>query len=352
MRTPSVQIRAWREIADQFCDSLLLGNGASIAIDSRFSYKSLLENALIEGLLTERVEQIFEYLDTRDFELVLRMVWHAHKINQALNLGESETEVVYREIRSALVKAVRKVHPEHEQVSEHLHAIFNFMKTFKKVLSLNYDLVVYWGMLKGNEELRCQWFKDCFLKESDQSESFAPFRHDWSWLSLPYGPAKGATLIFYPHGNLVLSTALSGRDIKEFRGNETETLLEKVLEGWEKGDRVPLFVSEGSSLQKRNAIRRSEYLNTVYDTVLSDLGSSLTVYGWSFGEQDDHILERISDKYNKTRVKRVAISVFTKDRPKEEIEEDCHKISQKIRRYIPPIDILFYDSKSPGCWIN
>jgi hypothetical protein len=35
----------WKKLEDKFCEGIVLGNGASIAIDPRFSYSSLFENA-------------------------------------------------------------------------------------------------------------------------------------------------------------------------------------------------------------------------------------------------------------------------------------------------------------------
>ncbi len=42
------------------------------------------------------------------------------------------------------------------------------------------------------------------------------------------------------------------------------------------------------------AIRRSHYLTNVYEEVLPAIGESLVVYGWSFDERDQHVLNAIS----------------------------------------------------------
>jgi hypothetical protein len=68
---------SWSSIANGFRDSLLLGNGASIAVDGRFSYKNLLHAAKRLDLITSKLEQVFRYLKTEDFELVLEMLAHA-----------------------------------------------------------------------------------------------------------------------------------------------------------------------------------------------------------------------------------------------------------------------------------
>src|SRR5688500_17608863 len=109
----------WSSIANGFRDSLLLGNGASIAVDRRFSYKNLLHAAKRLGLITSQLEQVFRYLKTEDFELVLEMLWHTHHINEALGIRTREARTAYRDIRKALVQVVRKHHCSYNDV-EHL----------------------------------------------------------------------------------------------------------------------------------------------------------------------------------------------------------------------------------------
>jgi len=40
-----MQLKNWSDIANEFQDTLVLGNGASISIDQRFDYRSLLQKA-------------------------------------------------------------------------------------------------------------------------------------------------------------------------------------------------------------------------------------------------------------------------------------------------------------------
>jgi hypothetical protein len=61
-----------------------------------------------------------------------------------------------------LIQAVRDVHPEYEQVSDQLPNMYQFLKRFDTVLSLNYDLLVYWTMTYGLDIRDGHLFKDCF----------------------------------------------------------------------------------------------------------------------------------------------------------------------------------------------
>jgi hypothetical protein len=257
---------SWSSIANGFRDSLLLGNGASIAVDGRFSYKNLLHAAKRLDLITSKLEQVFRYLKTEDFELVLEMLWHTHHINKALGIKTREARTAYRDIRKALVEVVRKHHCSYNDVEDLLGDIADFMMNFKTIVSLNYDVIVYWAMMKGNKD-RGNWFKDGFVKDG------RTFDRDWQRLREPYN-ADGSTLVFYPHGNLALASNLAGHDHKVVVGKASD-LLGQVLDDWFRARSIPLFVAEGISRQKEAAIRRSEYLATVYDEVLADLGDSL-----------------------------------------------------------------------------
>ncbi|MDC4898159.1 DUF4917 family protein, partial [Acinetobacter baumannii] len=72
------QIHQWEDIKDQFVEStLLIGNGASVALHSQFSYTSLKEYAEENEELDEDILKLFNEFETNDFEYILRLVWHA-----------------------------------------------------------------------------------------------------------------------------------------------------------------------------------------------------------------------------------------------------------------------------------
>ncbi len=274
-----MNVYSWKELEDKFTEGIVLGNGASIAINPSFSYSSLFRNAKENGLITENVAKIFDHLGTEDFELVLRMLWHAYHINKALEVGDSETSTAYKDLRAALIRAIRDIHVDYEEVSDRLLRIATFLKRFKTVVSLNYDFLLYWAMLVGNTEWKQQWFKDCFI--------YGKFKEDWDWLRKPHEDADGSSLVFYPHGNLILAADLFSGEYKIVT-QEFEILMETVVEKWESDQYSPLFVSEGTSEHKLRAINRSPYLKNVYESALNDLGSTIVIFGWSLGDQDEH----------------------------------------------------------------
>ena len=123
------------------------------------------------------------------------------------------------------------------------------------------------------------------------------------------------------------------------RGNGE--LLQSILQLWQEETVVPLFVSEGTHSQKVSSIHSSYYLSTVYREVLSSLGNDIVIYGWGFGDQDVHLLQRIS----LSGVQRVAVSVYGDDQPY------CNRAHHILRSTLgQQVQVSFFDSNSPGCW--
>lgn len=327
----------WGDIEIHDWDAVVLGNGASIAVDERFSYSSLLDAAWAAQLISEPSKQIFDYLQTEDFELVLRMLTHASKINEVLGVQNPVVSTAYEGIRQALVEVVRKSHVAYDAAQAHLDAAGDFLSRFRTVISLNYDIFVYWAMIKWNAGHHNQWFKDCFIK--------GKFKSDWQYLRTAHGDAEGSTLVFYPHGNLALAVAVRGEECKLF-GNKGK-LLDALFERWQSGEFSPLFVSEGTSEQKRRAIERSRYLSEVYTNVLPDLGESVAIYGWSMGEQDQHLLGPI---VNGSSLRRLAVSVMPTGNVARKVEDLENRIRSEAGN--PALGITFFDATSAGCWTH
>ena len=342
MRRALVKLLEWNDIEGEFSNTLVLGNGASIAVHQEFAYKSLLERARREGLVDDNVEVVFKYLETEDFELVLNMLWHTRLINNALGTIEAKSDSAYRGIKSALIGSVRSVHPNQYEKNQSLDRIYPFMQKFKTIFSLNYDLLVYWSMLEGNTQLAGNWFKDCFISGS--------FDADISRYRTPLDGAEKVTLIFYPHGNLILAANLAGEETKITRNNESERILDRIVTIWEAEDVIPLFVSEGSSTQKLRSIRRSRYLSTVYDSIMTEeVGDYVATIGWSLSDNDDHILRQLL----RGEVKRVAVSVYTAGKSRQTINDYCTEVRMKVRKHGGrKVEISFFDVQSHGCWLS
>ena len=153
-------------------------------------------------------------------------------------------------------------------------------------------------------------------------------------------------MVFYPHGSLAVARDYLGDETKLAVGAGGD-LLDTITRRWVSGRYVPVFVSEGTSQQKVAAIRRSHYLTNVYEEVLSALGEGLVVYGWSFDERDQHVLDAIAAN----PPKRMVVSVFT-GQPEPDQQAFCHQVLRAAGRSLPDTAVTFFDSQSPGCWSN
>lgn len=328
------RINNWLEIANNYYGgSLLLGNGASMAIDSRFGYSSIIAHARDHGLLTNDIRQLFDFFKTEDFELVLRLVWQASNVNRSLRIPDERTHAAYVRVRECLIQSVRDIHPEYHEISGDLPAIYNFTKRFRTIISLNYDLIIYWAIMYGTRIHDNHLLKDCFVN--------GQFYENWRILREPLYYRAFTTLVFYPHGSLVLCR---NNVEAEFKINSQDyDLLETVLQTWQSEQFVPLFVSEGTSQQKINSIQNSNYLNTVYREVLTSLEDSLVIYGWGLWLQDEYILQRIAS----SGIRKIAVSVYRND------QFYCNRVFNTITKILGPnVQVDFFNSESPNCWNN
>jgi hypothetical protein len=328
------EINLWADIKDQFTDGLILGNGASIAVHEGFSYKGLFSEAKILNFLGRDAEQVFKQFDSEDFEAVLRHLWHSKMVFDALKLtGEPVDRVnaAYMAVRTALISTVRATHVSYPDALPHLEHIYKFLSRFKTVLSLNYDLILYWAAQYGNNARQSNYhFKDCF-------DSTRRFPEDWASKRQTYKGVSDPTLYFYPHGNLALVREPDYRERKVVV-DQAGQLLETILGHWEAGKNVPLFVCEGTSERKKNAIDSSAYLGRIYREVIPSLGDSLVIYGWSLAEQEQHIIDQIV----RHSPKRVAVSVRNQDR------NLLQRVEQVFGAY--QCEVFYFDSDSPGVW--
>ena len=326
-------IYQWGEIRGDYSHALIVGNGGSRAISESFSYGSLLAEARAQGL-NQPLNDLFERFETDDFELLLRHLWHAQIVNQALDIGSESIRDAYLIIKKSLVNAIRSTHCSYTDAKEKLDFISAFMSKFETVLSLNYDLVIYWAMLKHNENTREHAFKDCFID--------GVFSGNWPALRRPIRAQQAVTLVFYPHGALHLATDKDGSEIK-LAVPDNGYFLDAIFSEWEENSCSPLIICDGSIEQKAATIRTSAYLSTVLNEILPVSGPTATIYGWNLGDQEDHILHQLGNgRYNK-----VAVSVHNPS------SWEGEGYIARVRRKLAAIgieNITFFDASSTGCW--
>ena len=334
-------IKDWNDLKEIKFHSLILGNGASISVSENFNYSSLYEKAFNDQ---EELINIFEHYETKDFEFVLDKLWHTNKINKFLKIDDNDKVFnKYKNIQERLIETIINNHVNYNFIFFDSKKIYEFIKQFRFVFSLNYDLVLYWSFLEGNDHYN-KYFKDCFINNK--------FEDDWEYLNQPHPNADGVTLIFYPHGNLVLAKTKEGFERKI--SAQKDDLLEDIFDEWSENNSRPLFVSEGSSKKKLETINRSKYLSTVYFDMMTSIDGDICIYGWSLSKNDIHIIKQLFSKNN--NINKIAISIYKKNVEEEELLEQMEEIKMRVRKYarranMDP-EIIFFDASSDGCWIN
>lgn len=332
-------MKQWNDIAEEFKDgSIVLGNGASRAISEKFDYSNLYCEAKKNGFIGLETK-IFEYFGTNNFEYILRMLWDSLHINHALRNENKLISEAYINVRNSLLKSVKEIHIPHSAVSKYFDSIYNFLMGFQNIVSLNYDLILYWATVYANKNTNLGlWFKDCFISEGYFLQNIDYFRK-------PYpkrvNSAKGFSLIFYPHGNLILMADIDGNE-RKIKRNHLK-LLDKLGDEWDKNDSIPIFVSEGNTELKRRRILDSTYLRFVFYKVLPHLGEKIVFYGWSISDEDIHILEQIAKNPS---INKIAVSVYQNNWSPENDEK-----IKEVFYHNQNIEWVFFDAQSEGAWI-
>ena len=309
----------WDEEGHDPRPSLLIGNGFSQNIWPGFNYNSLFEKALENSgdHLTDADVSLFKHLNTRNFELVLSALATSKTVSVALDQQSNSLEMDERSrsIREALIRAVHGVHVRWSEDlgSRLLLKIACELKKYMSIYCTNYDLIIYWSVMRYKEENHYSPFVDYFWEN--------PF----NILNTEVKENKSA--VHYLHGALHLCKSNTGQTFK--RNNSGKTLLDTF--GIDCPDKIPLFISEGTAEDKLRSIDQSNYLSFVLSRFGCD-SSPLVILGHSLGDSDKHI----ADAINAHQSRQVAISVRN--------HGDIVKKKAAIRKHLSKVELFFFDA--------
>ena len=308
----------WSEIQEETWKSLLLGNGFSMNIWSRFGYASLLEVAKdenIEAPLDQNSAALFDRLKSSNFEDVLRVLFHARIVDEQLNAPQqNQIDALYKGTKSALAAAVNYSHVPHG--FNGLPAINKAFRAFRNIFTTNYDLIPYWAIMQ--EDL---WrFKDLFWGDEG---TFDPSNTSVS---------ADKCVISYLHGAIHLVELPDGR-AKKISANGIESLTD--LFNLNHPDYFPLFISEGASGRKLSRIKRNDYLRFSFEKFQS-IDGGLVVIGHSLHKDyDQHLIDALRDG----ELNAIAIGVWP-----HQAQEQILLFKARIVAELPGRNIYFFDS--------
>lgn len=321
---------------------LLLGNGFSISCrPDVFTYGKLFERADFSNLA--RARQSFEVLATKNFETVIRALRNFALLASVYVPGDADGKSRAGKdadaLREVLVGAVANSHPDrpHDiQSSEYLKCR-EFLRSYKSINTLNYDLLLYWALMQdelGDKEIACD---DGFRKPADDPEA--------DYVSWDPDNSKTQT-VRYLHGALHLFD--TGPEMKKFTWINTQVPLIEQIRAALQQEFYPVFVSEGTSGEKVDRIRHNDYLSKMYRS-FTEIKNALVVFGHSLDESDDHIFFDRIGRHGKTN--RLYVSLFGD--PSSATNKGIIRRASCLSRLRPTersLEVKFFDAASASVW--
>ncbi|MDR0891059.1 MAG: DUF4917 family protein [Mediterranea sp.] len=337
-------LRTYQEVVEELkkkerTKHLLLGNGFSIAYDARiFSYNAL--STYIENSDNRLLRTLFQSINTKNFEIVMQqldLLSNIAKVFKAEDKFITEIAATSDKLKSSLIEAVETMHPEHvfkipEEKSEACCSfIEDYLANNGYVFSSNYDLLLYWVLMRNSSKDSIDGFgRDI---ENPLGDKYVQ-DYELEYSELRWGKYRDKQSLFYLHGALMLFD--SGIDVikEEYDGN---FLLKNIKDRIDKKE-YPIFVTGGTADDKLRHIMHNQYLSFCYDK-LSIITGSLVTYGFSFGDNDDHIIKAINRAAHhkrqgdpNTKLASVYIGVYS-DNDIKHIENIESKFECKINMY-------------------
>ncbi len=317
----------------------LVGNGMSMAFDSNlFSYDSLLKTANFAEN-DPIIESVFQSLKTTDFESVANALINTQTIAQTFAQNDFAVQLgqAIELLKSSLISSVSDNHPKNknnvtdDQALKCQQFFKNFTDTKGVVFSLNYDLLIYWSILR----------KTPINTQLNVSDGFGFY--DNNYVCFQGDAAPKVPNFLFPHGTLFFFEK-AGKVLKPKAAAFGKEIIEIIKSHLNNG-MFPIFVSEGSSAQKFARIRQNHYLNYCFDRI-DTCKDDFYIFGHSLKwESDSHILLKIAQNKN---IKRLFASYFGGEAERDVIIGNLHHIKGKSER--TDLEICTYPAATVQCW--
>lgn len=322
---------------------LLLGNGFSIACKPDiFRYEKLLEQADFSNLPTS-LREAFNKLDTVDFERVIKALRDAASLIKLYVHDESIEQIMLSDadlLKELLVQTIASSHPAYPgEISDTQYsACKQFLSNFDTTYTLNYDLLLYWTRMHQGED--AQTLSDDGFRTSSSDIELETISDYVVWE--PGNSIKQN--LWFLHGALHIFD--SGTEVQKYTWNRTGVrLIEQIRDALSR-NLFPLFVAEGSSEEKLEHIRHSDYLAKAYRS-FQQIQHCLFIYGHSLAENDEHYLKLIQN--GKLSHLYVGLYGDPDSDANRHIIRRTNAMSE-ARSYKKPLTVNFYDSATAKVW--
>ncbi|MBC6605666.1 DUF4917 family protein [Hymenobacter sp. BT188] len=328
----AIVVFQWESISDAFDKSnLFLGNGFSISLCNKLSYKSLFDKFKLTA--SSELLKVFSDFNTNNFELIIQILNNTEKVNEIINNISNKIEPLRDELRDGLIKTVQDNHPTHSEIYyPQLRSLGYELLDFSDIFTTNYDVFLYKSILQVISDFRDKKQEDPFIDYFYEAANPTELKFS---NSNPYSSARS---IYYLHGALFLYVYRNQRSTYKLRRLE-QLRLEyiQLIRREIENNNFPIFVAEGHANDKLSTINNNSYLSFCASKLQTSF-RNITFYGFSFSEPDKHIVNFA----NKSHAKQVAISIYKGDKTLEELEKE----SSFFRNTFTNKDVVVYDSET------
>lgn len=319
---------------------VLLGNGFSRACkDDIFAYGALFDQADF-AKLSPFAKEAFKILETTDFEEVMEVL---RKSSDVVRLYDPKAKGLSAQLKKdadglkgVLVHAIAHSHPDlPSDISDEAYgACRKFLSNFSRIYTLNYDLLLYWALMK--DELPPEVPKDDGFRSPDDPDTEY----------VTWEPGRHGQNIYFLHGGLHIFDG--GHEIQKYTWSRSKAgvrLMVQIRAALDR-DLYPVFVAEGESKQKMRRIRHNDYLSKCYRS-FQEIGGSLFIHGHSMAENDDHFLRLIT----KGKIAKLFVGIHGDPASpgNKKIIARANAIAA-ARLEKKPLAVDFYDSSTARVW--
>lgn len=322
---------------------LLLGNGFSIACrPDIFRYEKLFEQADFSNL-SESAQKAFDALNTTDFERVIKALRDAAELSALYALPEKNIQQMKADadaLKELLVQTIANSYPAipGDINDSEYAACQQFLSNFNNTYTFNYDLLLYWTHMHRESEAKIQSDDGFRTSQWDIDDGIESDYVVWE------SSQSHEQNMWFLHGALHVFD--SGTEIQKYTWNRTGVrLIEQIRDALSR-DLFPLFVAEGSSEEKLEPIRPSDYLAKAYRS-FQEIQHCLFIYGHSLAAKDEHYLRLIEQG----KLSHIYIGLYGD--PASDINKAIVRRANGMslsRRSKKPLRVDFYDSDSTHVW--
>lgn len=291
-------------------------------------------------MLSPYVKGVFNSLGTQDFERVIKALRDTYLILGAYGVPRDLLETIKADadgLRELLVQTIANSHPSWPgEISEaEYKSCRAFLGNFKTIYTFNYDLLLYWAQMHTD-----------FGNAPSSDDGFRKPENDYDAAYVTWEPGQSHEQnTWFLHGALHVFDA--GTEVQKYTWTNTGIrLIDQIRDALSK-NYFPLFVSEGTSDEKYERIRHSDYLAKAYRS-FCEIRGSLFVLGHSLARNDEHYLRSIESG----KLSHLYVGLHgdpSSGANKEIIHRADMMTKARTRR---PLGVSYFDSSTAKVWVS